>query len=281
MGDVKEEAVHLFLGLEVEIGAGKLEAVPVVEVGTRVDAEQDIVGQGIFFLNVVGVVGADDLEPVFFGELKQGLVDVFLAFSGAVDIFQSAVPLQFDIKILAEELYPPAELGFGFFQAAVEDGLRDFSTDTTTGGDEAFVVFFEELLVYARELAVEAFYEAQGAELGQVLVARLVFGEQELVVADVLFAFRPGEDLFMAVGHEVELTPDNRLELPLFGFRHKLEGTEHVAMVGQGDAFLAVAHRLVHHFGDARCAIQQGILRVAMQVDKIRHGMGGLKMDDW
>ena len=183
------------------------------------------------------------------------LIDVLLADAQAVDVFHAAVALQLDVEVFAEELQPPAELLFGILRLAAQQGLGYFCADTATGGNEAFVVLQEQLFIDAGEFAVQAFDIAQGTELREVLIATLVFGQQQLVVAHVLLALSAGEGLPMAVFHQIEFTADDGLEVAFFGLAYKLESPEHIAVVGQGHAFLAVPGGFVHHRADVRSAI--------------------------
>ena len=52
----------------------------------------------------------------------------------------------------------------------------------------------------------------------------------------------------------------------------ELERSEHIAVVGQCDRFLAVPHGLVHHLADVGGSVEQGVLGVAMKVAEVGHG---------
>jgi hypothetical protein len=75
----------------------------------------------------------------------------------------------------------------------------------------------------------------------------------------------------VAVFHHIKLAADDRFEATPPGFRHEFEGPEHIAVVGEGYAFLSVARGLLHHGPDVAGAVKQGILRMAMQVYEILH----------
>ena len=109
------------------------------------------------------IVGANDLDVVFAGEQQQLLVHILLADAQPVDIVQAPVALQFDVKILAQQVQPPAELLFGFLQLAIQDSLRYFRPDAAAGGDQPLVVLFDQFLVDTGKFAVQAFDKAQGA----------------------------------------------------------------------------------------------------------------------
>ena len=51
----------------------------------------------------------------------------------------------------------------------------------------------------------------------------------------------------------------------------KLFDTEHIAVVGNGDAGLAVAHGLVHQPGDGGLSVEDRILRVNVKMYEVEH----------
>src|SRR3546814_15187911 len=81
---VAEHLIHLGLRLEIEFIIRKAEPVafPVADGGafqlTGIDNKQNIVGVRIFLINIMGVIGGDDINIVFFGESKQGSVHLTL-----------------------------------------------------------------------------------------------------------------------------------------------------------------------------------------------------------
>ena len=58
---------------------------------------------------------------------------MFLAHAGFIDIFETVLALELDIKILTKKIEPPFEQCFRFFDIAAEDGLGNLSPDATTG----------------------------------------------------------------------------------------------------------------------------------------------------
>jgi hypothetical protein len=135
---VVEEFGHLPLRLKIEIGAGKPEAVFLLDEAVGVHTEQDVVRAPVLFFEVVGVVGAMTLTLYFFCQLQQVLVHIFLADAQSVNVFHIAVALDFDVEILAQKVDPPAQFQrLCFIQFAVQNGLRNFGADAATGGNES------------------------------------------------------------------------------------------------------------------------------------------------
>ena len=81
---------------------------------------------------------------------------------------------------------------------------------------------------------------------------------QQLVVAHV-FLFL-GEGLQVTVGNQIKLAAHDRLHVILVGFVHKVEGGEHVSVVGHGNGGHAIGLRLFHERADAGLTVEQGIL---------------------
>ncbi len=165
--------------------------------------------------------------------------------------------LQFDIIIVTEDIEPPFKEFFGFFDLAVNDRLRDLRTDAAARGDQALMVFFDQFLVYPRELPVPAIDIAKRTKLGKVFVPFLVFGQHQLVVADIPFTCGFNKTFFMPVLDKVEFAADDGFQVALVGFRHKFECAEHISVVGERDCLLAISCRLVHHRPDLGGAVKE------------------------
>ena len=131
-----------------------------------------------------------------------------------------------------------------------------------------------QLLVDARKLGVHALDVAQRAQLGQVLVAGLVFGQQQLVVAGVALALLAAKGFFVAVFHQIKLAAHNGLHVVLVGLGHEVERPEHVAVVGEGHGGHPVGLGLFHQGADAGLAVEKGVLGVRVEVREDGHFLG-------
>ena len=220
-------------------------------------------GVGVFLVDVVGVVGADNLDVVVFGEAQEHFVDLIL--------LGHVVALEFDVVVFTEDVVPPFELFPGGFFVFAQDGLGHHGADAAGGSDEALVVLQDEFLVDARVFAVKALHVTQRAEFDEVFVPLRVFGEEKLVVAFV--AVFLGEGAPVTVGDHVKFAAHDRFYALVFGgFGHELEHPEHIAVVGDGQAFHAVGGGFFKKAGDGSGAVEQGVLGVAVEVGEIGHG---------
>ena len=70
-------------------------------------------------------------------------------------------------------------------------------------------------------------------------------------------------------GGYVEFATDQRLEVGGFGGIKKLDGAEHVAVVGQRDGGLAQLGRAFHQPVDFAGSVQQAVVGVDVEVDEI------------
>ena len=70
--------------------------------------------------------------------------------------------LQFDIKIFTKKVEPPLEGFLRLFEISGQNGLWNFGTDTTTGGDKAFVILEKKFFIDPGITAIDAFDKTQG-----------------------------------------------------------------------------------------------------------------------
>ena len=110
------------------------------------------------------------------------------------------------------------------------------------------------------------------------MIAGLVLGQQQLVVALVLLPFFFAERLFMTVFHQVKLAAYNGLHVVLIGLGHEVERPKHVAVVGESHCGHAIGLRLLHQLADAGLAVEQRVLRVTMEVRENGH-LEGLNLE--
>src|ERR1041385_5475730 len=100
----------------------------------------------IFTVGIVTIIGSNDRNIIFFGELQQGLVNDLLLF----DI----VALYFYIIIFTKHVQPPLQFFLRFFFSAVQNGLRNISTNATGGSDQSLMIFFNQAFIDTRVFAV-------------------------------------------------------------------------------------------------------------------------------
>ena len=134
--------------------------------------------------------------------------------------------------------------------------------------------------VDARKFGVHALDEAHRAELAQVVIAGLVLGQQQLMVALVALPFFFAERLFVTVFHQIELAAHDGLHVVLVGLGHEVERAEHIAVVGEGHGGHAVLLRLLHQGRNAGLAVEQRVLGVAVEVRENGHWTLGLMRNE-
>ena len=110
-GDLDEEFFHLGAGLQVKFLAGELHALLLLDLGAGLDAEHRVVRAGIAGVDVVNVVGGDDLEVELFCELEEPRDDF--------ELLGDAVILDFDEVVFAPENIDEARASFAGFLLTV------------------------------------------------------------------------------------------------------------------------------------------------------------------
>ncbi len=127
----------------------------------------------IRLLDVMHVVGGDELRRVARAELHQPLVQVHQ--------FADVVLLQFHVESVGtEDIVVPVHAADGFLRILINQQAGNLSRHAARGADQAFGVRRQELVVDAG-IIIEAFQLRGGGDLQQVVVTRLVLGQQQQV----------------------------------------------------------------------------------------------------
>src|SRR5690606_19095495 len=166
-----------------------------------------------------------------------------------------------------EELGVPGGRLARLVPAVLHEVLRDLSGEAGAADDQPLAVAGEHLAVDAR-LEVEALRVADGGELRQVPVPLVVAREEDQVVVALLPLLPAAVEA--AAGGDVRLHPDDRLDPGLAGLLLEDPGAEHHAVVGEGEGRLLELLGTRDEVADAVGAVEQRVLRVAVQVDE-RH----------
>ena len=82
---------------------------------------------GIFFVDVVRVVGRNYFHLILLCKAQQHFVYLILLFQ--------LMALQFDVIILSKQIKPPLKFFLCFGFALAHNGLRHHGTQTTSGGN--------------------------------------------------------------------------------------------------------------------------------------------------
>ncbi len=226
---VVEDLPHLVAVLHVETLAVEVEALRIVEVGGRADAEQHVVRLVVVGFEIVGVVGCDQREVQIGGHLHQ--LGVHLVLRG------NPVALQLQVEAALEERRELLDEAPGARGVVVEDRARHHRRETARRRDQPFAVLAQQIEVDAR-LVVEALEIAPRHQHHQIAVAGVVHREQQQVVDRVearvvLLAALPFE---ARAGCEVDLAAEDRLHARVARLLVELDGAEEIAVVGHRDS---------------------------------------------
>ena len=152
-GDVAEDFSH-FIGCFQPFLLGIVHSVDIVDEMVCTQANESVVGFGIFLVDEMGVVGSDHFDVVLASEFKKNRVDLFLAL---IDIlvasgFLGLMALDLDVVVFSEEGLEPLNGFFCFrkiptFGDSIEDFLGQLATKTGRAADDTLVPFFQKLFV--------------------------------------------------------------------------------------------------------------------------------------
>lgn len=113
-------------------------------------------------------------------------------------------------------------------------------------------------------LVIKAFNKTDRREIEEILPAALVFGEEEKVIVGFIF----GKSIRI---NNVKLTADDGLDAGFFRFGIELRHSEEVPVVGEGNSWHAKGFSPLDEVTYPRCAIQQAIFGMDVQVDEVAH----------
>jgi hypothetical protein len=209
----------------------------------------------MFFLDVMHVVRGDTFQAELLCPLDEVLVDLGL--------FGDAVVLEFEIKIFRpERLLEPIHRIARLRYLILHDCLRNFAGKTAGQRDQPVLALRENFFVNAR-LVIIALQMCRSRELDEILVARLIFREQDEVVVNVLAA---GGRFFLQPrsGRDVNFAADDGFDALAPRFLPKIHRAVHRAVIRDGQRGQFQFVRLFDEFVQPTSAIEQGILGVQM-----------------
>ena len=259
---------HLSLGSEVELAVGE----PVAKSASApdggrllfglLDAEQHVVRLGLRLVQVERVVGGHRLDPVPGTKATKHVVDGIL--------FRKAVAVDFCVKIGSKLLFPPQKRLFGLLFAHIQDQLGNLPHHSAGCDHDALFVGEQQVAVDARNI-VKSIDVGDGTQLGQVVVARFVLGQQRNLESVVLLAsvlvVAAHKRIHSHDGLELRATLRSVFVVGLYPL-HELKRAHHVAEVGQRHCGLSVCRRTLDQFRNLCRRLQHAELAVHVQVKK-------------
>ena len=253
LGILREKGAHLLFVLEIELLGLEAHAVRLVHGLARLDAHEHVLVIGVLLLSVVGVVGDGQGDAQLFREADQPL--------GGLPFLPDAVVLDLQVEVLrAEKGLQVQGAGLRSLIVVVDQGLWDLPGETAGETDEPLAVPMQQLPVDAGA-DIEALGEARGHEVAQVVIARLVFAQEDqmgVVVVDAVVLLKAA-----ARGH-VNLAADDGLDAGALAGLVKGHRAVHDPVVGEGEGALPQGLCPLRHLVDAAGPVQQGELTVHM-----------------
>ena len=242
LGDVAKEVAHLGRRLQVVLLGLEAEALGIVDGRPGLDAQQGVVGDSVFTVGVVAVVGGEQGRAQPLGDVDELGVGALLLLQPVVLQLHEEVVGPEDVLEAAGQLVRPIDL-------ALKQRLEHYTAQAAGGGDDAVVVALEQLPVDSGSVVV-ALEEGLGRELDEVAVALGGLGQEGEVVVELL-ALRaltagvvqptpPYRPLEPRVGRLVGLEADHGVQALGPGLLVEVEDPVHVPVVGDPDGGLAV-----------------------------------------
>ena len=262
LGDVRglrlfgEECAHLLPAFEIKLGGGKLHRVGIVHGLAGLDAEKGVLISGVFLINIMRVVRHDERDARFAREAAQS--------ERGLALVRDAVILNFQEKVLAEQL---AQLKRFLLCALVivrDDVPGEISRETAGKTDQPLGVLMQQRPVDAR-LDVKPVRKAAGDKIAEIPVADVVFAQKDemgILVVDAVLTVKAG------ARRNVYLAADDRADALGKTRAVKRDRAVHHAVVRDGERRLSQLLGAARELLDAAGAVQQGVFRMHVQMDK-------------
>ncbi len=255
-------------------------------------------GFGIVFIDKMDVVGGDDFHIILTSqgyEFRLDLALFFIRIMGGID-HCGLMSLQFDVIIIAHQVFPPCHGSISFFVSSLHKQLRNLAAQAGRGYNQTFVMFLDFVLVRTR-VHIEAFGPCLRYQLYEIVVAGGVLGQNYEVTAYVALVHMCVK-VFLRHVHLATEYGLKRMLLGIlhcgFGFSHgffiaafacrlerslglvkhlaillidiikKLLNAVHIAVVGEGNTGHTVVHSLIDKRRNRRLPVKQRILAVYM-----------------
>ena len=252
-----EQGPHLLLGFHVKLFRLKAHPVGLVHQSSHLDAHEHVLGAGILFAQVVGIVGGHQRDAGLPVDAQDAVQHYLLLLDAVVLDLQIVVPLAHQLRHLQGVL-------FGAFVVARQQPLGHLTGQASGQGDESLVMLLEQAHVDTG-LVIEPVQVGLGDHVGQVPVAGLVLAQQHQV--PVLAVQLPHLVRPVPRGN-VDLTANDGVDVLGHAGFIEIHTAVHDPVVGNGHRRLSQLLHPFHQALDAAGAVQQGIFRMQMQMYK-------------
>ncbi len=260
---VAEALLHLVGVLDVELIVVETHPPLVFERLAHADAQQDLVSEGVFPLQIVAVIGRDRRSSRFTREPQEIGHDRGLLRQAVVHDLDVEIALSEDVLVLEERF-------LGCLVIAARESARHLPLEAAGEPDESLCVLPQKRLVHPGPM-VETRQIALGHQANEVLVPLLRCREDGQVIGVPLARF--ARRLRLAVPpvrrRDVGLDSDDRADAVFEGLMVEGERSEHVAVVGDRDG----RHRKLRHpptqLRQPVGTVQERVLAVKVEMNEV------------
>ena len=242
-----------------------------------------VVGLGCFLILEVAVVGAYQLDVKLPCHLDKFLVStllqlVSLAVGKQTWIIGHFMALELEIVIIAKEIVVPLASLAGSFQVIMQNLGWHLACNTGRAYDEVFVILLQ-IGTVGSWAHVVTIHPRIAHQLDEVLVSIIILGKyNEVITAHIAL-------ILLSVGFgsacHIHLAAYDRLErfkslllavfINLAAIVGEFLDAEHHTVVGYRHTLHAVLDGLIYQMWYLRLAVEDGVLGVYMQMNKIFH----------
>ena len=252
---VFEERTHFLLAFHIELAGFHAHALLVREGFAGLDAHQHFLGRGVFFLEIVTVVGSHQGDVHFPGDGDQAGQNGFL--------LPDVVVHDFNIEVVrTEDVLHFPDIGAGAFILAVQEHFRQVAAEAGAQADQAFMIFADQVVIDAGLIVITG-QETFADQPHQILIACIVFAQENQVAH-----FPPRGGTVRPVPADIGLAADDGLEACFRHGRVEINGAVEHAVIRDGARIHAERLQAFHQRGDPAGPVQQAVLRMKMQMGK-------------
>lgn len=260
--DVPKRFRKMLRRLEAEIFSQHGQSVLIRHAGSRLHAEQNILGLGILRPNVMRVSRGDESDPMLSRERLEHVVHFSL-------LGKRGVMLNLEEESLpAENIQMPANETSGLGLVAAHDSLREVAVNASGKNNEPVGMCPQRRVVNAR-LPVKAVQVGVGDQFQEVPVAIHVLRENGKVPND--FLVRRALLGLLPVRDQVGFYPEDGTEFALPRFFPKLHESVENAMVREGDGVHAEFLNAVQNVRNLSESVEETVMTVYVKMCKLRH----------
>ncbi|CDA76740.1 na+/proline symporter [Clostridium sp. CAG:242] len=250
--------VHFLTGFYVELLCFKLHPVIFLQGMVCLDTDQDFLGRAVLFLQIMAVVGRNQTHSQLPGKAHK-IRNNLLLLGNAMILYLNKV------AVLAEHIQIKLCCFLCLCIIVLIQCPWHLTCKAGRQRNQAFRMLPEQFAVDTW-LKIKTFGEAAGDHLDQVLVAGLIFTQQNQVIWRIV---KTHHLIKTGSWRNIDFTADNRLDSIGFCLFVKVDGTVHYPMVGHRYRTLSKLFGTLYQLFDAARAIQKAVFTVNVQMNKM------------